>query len=143
MIKRLLNLTQVRFVLVGGTCAVFQVMLAYSILELLPIINPIIENIVNLVSFVTSVQFNFFLSTNYTWKERIGNPSPRQQFKNYIGFNSMMCGTLILNQSGFALVNLFIPALYAVIVGILLAALSNWFISSRLLFRSTKQGAHS
>lgn len=142
MIRQLLKLTKVRFVLVGGFCGGLQIALAYSMLEIFTEHDPITENFVNFFSFVIAVQCNYFLSTRFTWRENIGDLSTRhtrQKYKDYIGFNAMMLGTLLFNQSTFALVNKFVPALIAVVAGILVAALSNWLISSRILFRSNQQ----
>lgn len=124
-----------KFGLVGGGCGALQMAMLYFFVHTLNWHSPWQENAANVISFALSVQLNFWLSTNYTWKDRL-TPNTSQLFQRWLSFNTMMVATLLVNQAAFAISNLYAPALVAGVVGLAFASVANLVFSNLFVFRS-------
>lgn len=122
------------FVLVGGTCGLLQIAILAGLTRSGNIFSDQIgENIANVLAFALSVQLNFILSSNLTWKDKVVPGA--STLRLYFSFNAMMLGTLVVNQLVFALSNLYLPALVAGMFGIASAAVTNFVISGNFVFQ--------
>jgi putative flippase GtrA len=121
-----------RFVFTGGLCGLIQLVL-FTLLErggwlsLSPLIS-------NSVAFLLSAQVNFLLSVKLTWGDR--QPERRSGLlARWLTFHGSILGTALLNQLVFLLAHLFLPNLVAVVLGIAVAALANFVLLDRQVFR--------
>jgi putative flippase GtrA len=121
----------VRFVSVGGVASLLQLFLLYLIqLTGMP------KLLANFFAFEISTQVNFALSYFITWYDRTPEkPTVRYVIERLLGFNGMAVTTLIINMSVFALMLLYVHFMIAGAVAILVAATTNFIVSSRLIFR--------
>ena len=124
----------VRFVSVGGVASLLQLLLLYLIhLTGMP------KLLANFFAFEISTQVNFTLSYFITWHDRTPErPTIRYVIERLLGFNGMAVTTLIINMSVFALMLLYVHFMIAGAVAILVAAATNFIVSSRLVFRRRK-----
>ena len=120
-----------RFALVGGACGLAQLALLHGFVTLGGE-----EHLSNLVAFALSVQLNFFLSQFFTWRDR-WTPSlgPATLLRRLALFNGSATSTGLLNLGVFALTNVFLPYLPAAAIGIAVAAVANFTLNDRLVFR--------
>lgn len=120
-----------RFALVGGTCGLIQLGLLHVLVD-----AQVQENLANLAAFGMSAQVNFILSQFFTWRDRW---SPRLGLTSFISrlflFNGSVATTGVVNQSVFGLANLIIWYLPAAALGIAVAAVTNFLLSDRIVFR--------
>ncbi len=124
----------VRFVSVGGVASLLQLLLLYVIQ-----LTGISKLLANFFAFEISTQVNFTLSYFITWYDRTPEkPTARYVIERLLGFNGMAVTTLIINMSVFALLLLYVHFMIAGAVAILVAAATNFVISSRLIFRRRK-----
>lgn len=120
-----------RFALVGGTCGLIQLGLLHLIVQ-----GGVQENVANLIAFGISVQVNFVLSQFFTWRDR-WTPTlglPRLISRLFL-FNGSAATTGVVNQGVFGLANLLIWYLPAAALGIAIAAVTNFLLNDRLVFR--------
>jgi putative flippase GtrA len=124
----------VRFVLVGGTCGLVQL----SVLHALVVGPGMNERLANLlVAFPVSMEMNFVLSQFFTWRDRL-SPAlrPHRFLARLAMFNLSAISTSgVVNQGVFNLLNLFIWYIPAAALGILAAAVANFLLNDRLVFR--------
>jgi putative flippase GtrA len=122
----------VRFLTVGGVCGLIQL----TILHTLVAAGGVEVHIANLIAFVISMELNFVLHQLFTWRDRL---SPTLRRRRLLGrmaiFNISATTTLIINQGTFALFNLFIWYLPAAAIGICVAAVANFMLNDRVVFR--------
>ena len=120
-----------RFALVGGTCGLIQLGLLHVLVE-----AQVQENLANLAAFAISAQVNFILSQFFTWRDRwtTGLRPPRLISRLFL-FNGSVATTGVVNQSVFGLANLIIGYLPAAALGIAVAAVTNFFLNDRIVFR--------
>ena len=120
-----------RFALVGTTCALVQLGLLQILVQ-----GGVQENLANLIAFGVSIQVNFVASQFYTWRDRwtpaLG-PSPL--VRRLFLFNGSAATTGVVNQGVFGLANLLIWYLPAAALGIAVAAVTNFLLNDRLVFR--------
>jgi len=120
-----------RFALVGSTCGVIQLGLLHVLVE-----AQVQDNLANLAAFGMSAQVNFILSQFFTWRDRWA-PSlgPPRLISRLFLFNGSVATTGVVNQSVFGLANLFIWYLPAAALGIAVAAVTNFLLNDRIVFR--------
>lgn len=124
----------VRFVSVGGLASLLQLLMLYVIQ-----LTGVPKLLANFLAFEISTQFNFTLSYFITWHDRTPErPTVRYVIERLLGFNGMAVTTLIINMSVFALLLLYVHFMIAGAAAILVAATTNFIISSRLVFRRRK-----
>jgi putative flippase GtrA len=120
-----------RFALVGITCGLVQLGLLQVIVE-----GNVQENLANLAAFALSVQVNFTLSQLYTWRDRrMSTRGPPELVRRLFVFNGAAATTGVVNQGMFGLANLLIWYLPAAALGIAVAAVTNFLLNDRLVFR--------
>jgi putative flippase GtrA len=120
-----------RFALVGSTCGLIQLGLLHILVE-----AEVQANLANLAAFAISAQVNFILSQFFTWRDRWA-PSlrPSRLISRLFLFNGSVATTGVVNQSVFALANLIIWYLPAAALGIAVAAVTNFLLNDRIVFR--------
>jgi putative flippase GtrA len=122
-----------RFVLVGSICGAVQLaLLALFLRGGAPVVPA------NVVAFLLSAQLNFVLSTLFIWHDRrAGGGMTRGLIRRWLGFHGSIAGTAVLNQAVFVLALLVAPDLAASALGIGVAAVANFLLQDRLVFRRT------
>jgi len=121
----------VRFLSVGGVASLLQLLLLYLIQ-----LTGISKLLANFFAFEISTQVNFTLSYLITWYDRTPKkPTVRYVIERLLAFNGMAVTTLIINMSVFALMLFFVHYLVAGVLGIIAATITNFVVSSRLIFR--------
>lgn len=123
-----------RFVFTGGLCGLIQLLL-FTLLEhsgWLPLIA-------NTVAFLLSAQVNFLLSVKLTWGDRTLQQPQRRSglLARWLTFHGSILGTALLNQLVFLLAHLFLPSFVSVVLGIGVAALANFVLLDRQVFRTS------
>lgn len=116
-----------RFAAVGGLGAALQI----ALLALL-IGHGWDALLANVIAFLVSAQVNFALSATITWRDRArGAPL----WRRWALFHGSIAGTAALNQVVFILARLALPALLASAAGTAAAAIGNYLLGDRLVFR--------
>jgi len=121
-----------RFAVVGGTAGVIQLTLL-ALLErhgwpALP---------ANAVAFLCAAQVNFLLSATFTWGDRAHGVALRRR---WAAFHGSIAGMAVLNMLVFAVARTVWPSLVASGAGIVAAALGNFLLGDRLVFRGRAAG---
>jgi putative flippase GtrA len=124
-----------RFILTGSLAGLSQIGLLAVLLRLA--VSPLLANG---IAFLLAAQLNFLLSLLFTWRDRHEiNRASRQLLQRWLTFHGSILGTAILNQLIFALTQIRLPALLAAGLGIVSAAIANFFLMDRLVFRPSCQ----
>ncbi len=130
--RRLVALRPARFALVGATAAVVQL----ALLRLL-LVAGMWSVPADAVAFLVSAQVNFALSCVFTWRDR----NPRAAIvARWLGFHSAIAGTALLNVGVFAATVVVLPDLAASALGIVAAAVVNFVVADRAVFRPVADG---
>jgi putative flippase GtrA len=120
-----------RFILTGSLAGLSQLGLLAVLLRLA--VSPLLANG---IAFLLAAQLNFLLSLLFTWRDRHEiKLASRQLLHRWLTFHGSILGTAILNQLIFALTQSRLPALLAAGLGIGSAAIANFFLMDRLVFR--------
>jgi putative flippase GtrA len=129
--RRVLSARLVKFAMVGGTCAVVQLSILHGLVS-----ADVEEHLANLIAFIISMELNFALHQFFTWRDR-WSPTlhPVKLLSRLLLFNASASSTGVINQSVFAIFNLFIWYLPAAAIGIGVAAFTNFLLNDRLIFR--------
>jgi putative flippase GtrA len=121
----------VRFGTVGCTCAAFQLVA----LELLVRLGTELHA-ANVIAFLISTQVNFCLSSVITWRDRrVSLRQPVALLKRLAGYNVLALGSLLINQTVFAIALPNTHYLVAAALGILSGMLLTYAVSAVVLFR--------
>lgn len=91
----------------------------------------------NGVALVLSAQVSFVLSYAFTWRDR--RPAMRTRrtvLSRWATYQVAMAGTALLNLLVFAAVHTVLPLLAAAVTGSAVAALGNYTLNDRLVFRA-------
>ena len=120
----------IRFAIVGGICGLAQ--LAALAILLNTAIHPLVANV---VGFTLSAELNFVLSQTFTWRDRHLRDAHDTIARRWLTFHLCIGGTAVLNMAVFAGLRFELPDLLAAAVGILAAAVLNFFANDRLTFR--------
>ncbi len=128
-----------RFILTGSLAGLSQLGLLAMLLRLA--VSPLLANG---IAFLLAAQLNFLLSLLFTWRDRHAiTRASRQLLQRWLTFHGSILGTAILNQVIFALTQTRLPALLAAGLGIMSAAIANFFLMDRLVFRPSGQSQKS
>jgi putative flippase GtrA len=91
----------------------------------------------NAIAFLLAAQLNFILSSLFTWADRrTGQAIGRR----WLMFHGSIAGMAVLNMAVFAALRLVVPDLPASAAGIGVAAIGNYFIGDRVVFRAHAGG---
>ncbi|MGH2583650.1 MAG: GtrA family protein [Dehalococcoidia bacterium] len=88
----------------------------------------------NAVAFLLSAQLNFALSRWFTWGDRRKLGPARR----WLAFHGSIAGTALLNQCVFVVAQVATPDLVASALGIGAAAVVNFLLQDRLVFRGRR-----
>jgi len=116
-----------RFALTGGIAGVVQ-------LALLALLTrhgwPALA--ANGVAFLLAAQVNFVLSVTFTWRDRSDGRGP---WRRWLAFHGSIASMAVVNMLAFAVARAALPALTASALGIGVAAIGNFIVGDRLVFR--------
>lgn len=116
-----------RFALTGGLCGLLQLgLLALLVGRGWP------EVPANAVAFVLAAQVNFGLSAVFTWRDR---RTEHPWWRRWLAFHAAIAAMALVNQAVFLAAHTVVPALAAAATGIAVAALGNYLVGDRLVFR--------
>ena len=95
----------------------------------------------NAAAFLVAAQFNFILSSLFTWTDR---QTGQTIGRRWLLFHGSIAGMAVLNMAVFAAARLVVPDPAASAAGIGVAAFGNFFIGDHLVFRAraTGESAH-
>jgi dolichol-phosphate mannosyltransferase len=120
-----------RFVIVGGLCALLQLALLALLtrvgLGALP---------ANTAAYLLSAQANFALSDRFIWHDRRTEHAREGLGRRWLSFHASIAGTFLLNEMVFIVARLALPDLVAAAAGIGIAAIVNFIIQDALTFRA-------
>jgi putative flippase GtrA len=136
--RPLLWLRLVRFGLTGGAAAVIQV----GLLRLLVAfgVTPILANA---LGFIVSAQVNFLASQALTWADGPPDHALGESLsRRWVRFHEMIAGTAVINMLVFSVARLVLPDLAASAAGIGVAAIVNYALADRIVFRRRQPAAH-
>jgi len=118
-----------RFAIVGGTAALLQLVLLAALTD-----AGWHAALANVAAYLLSAQVNFALSTLFAWHDRhlaVRGALPRR----WLRFHGSITGTFALNQLVFLAARTALPTLVASALGIICAALINYLVFDRVVFR--------
>jgi putative flippase GtrA len=135
----------VRFAIVGGLAGLMQLALLKLLID-----HGWQALLANGVAFLLSAQCNFVMSCLFTWRDRgIGGTSRSGAQRDgsttggmllvarrWLAFHCSIASMALVNMVAFAVAQLVLPNVAAAAVGICVAAIGNFFIGDRLIFRS-------
>ena len=87
----------------------------------------------NAVAFLLAAQVNFAVSSLFTWRDR-RRTAPL--WRRWLAFHGAIAATALVNQSVFLATRTALPALMASAAGIAVAAVGNYLLGDRLVFRA-------
>jgi putative flippase GtrA len=87
----------------------------------------------NAVAFLLAAQVNFALSSLFTWRDRRRTAS---LWRRWLAFHGAIAAMALVNQGVFLAMRTVLPALAAAAAGIAVAALGNYLLGDRLVFRA-------
>jgi putative flippase GtrA len=121
-----------RFALTGGLSGLFQL----AVLALLtgrgwP------EFPANLLAFLPAAQVNFALSSLFTWRDR---RTAAPLWRRWLMFHASIAAMAVANQLVFLAAHTVLPTLPAAASGIAAAAVGNFLLGDRLVFRANRDG---
>ncbi len=116
-----------RFVITGGLAGILQLLLLKILID-----HGWDGFVANAVAFLLAAQLNFVLSSFFTWRDRL----PQHTIaRRWLVFHGSIAAMAVVNMAVFALMRLVLPDLMASAIGICAAAVGNFFIGDRLVFR--------
>lgn len=124
-----------RFALTGGLCGLLQLgLLALLVGRGWP------AAAANVVAFALAAQLNFGLSSVFTWRDR---PMDRPWWRRWLAFHAAIATMAVVNQGAFLAARTVLPPLVAAAAGIAVAALGNYLVGDRVVFRGRSPHAGS
>jgi putative flippase GtrA len=116
-----------RFVITGGLAGLLQLSLLKFLLD-----HGWNGLVANAMAFLLAAQLNFVLSSLFTWRDRL----PGQAIgRRWLVFHASIATMAVVNMAVFAVARTVLPDLAASAFGICVAAIGNFFIGDRLVFR--------
>jgi putative flippase GtrA len=92
--------------------------------------------VANIVAFLVAAQVNFLLSVTFTWADRRAIARSHETLlRRWVAFHGSITGTALLNQAAFAVDHVVLPTLLAASLGIAVAAVANFVMLDRFIFR--------
>jgi len=116
-----------RFALTGGVAGVTQLALLALLTR-----HGWLDLPANGVAFLLAAQVNFALSVTFTWRDRRDG---RSLGRRWLAFHGAIAGMAVVNMLVFAASRAVAPALVASLLGIGVAAVGNFVVGDRLVFR--------
>lgn len=96
----------------------------------------------NVVAFLLAAQLNFLLSSTVTWRDRAsGAGRGRDHGRRWLAYHGAIGGMAALNMLVYSMARHVAPVLAASALGIMAAAVGNFVVGDRLVFRS-RAAAH-
>jgi dolichol-phosphate mannosyltransferase len=140
MIKKLFQTKILKFLLGGGLATVLNIALIYLIIEKLGFNTALLRNIANVISIEISLILGFFIYRTWVWTG--GNWTIKEVLLRQLPLYHVSAGLAVISR-----IFLIFPILdwlkvnYAIntIIGALVSALINYFISDRFVFKTPKQ----
>jgi dolichol-phosphate mannosyltransferase len=135
VMKKLFQKRIVKFLVGGGVAAGFNLLLIFSLIELLGFDTPILRNIANVVSIELSLLFSFFLYRIWVWPG--GTWTVREVLGQQLPLYHIAAGSAVLIRILIVFPSLdWLGVNYAIntLIGVLLSAVINYVISDRLVF---------
>jgi putative flippase GtrA len=125
---------QARFIVVGGVCALLQLLFLFVLKQAGMASLPS-----NIAAYLLSAEVNFYLSDAYIWHDRRG-VGARGLGSRWLAFHLSIAGTFVVSQLVFLFGVAFVTYLVASALGIGVAAVLNFAIQDRLTFRTARRG---
>ncbi len=117
-----------RFAITGGLAGALQLLLLKVMLD-----TGVPALLANASAFLLAAQFNFLMSTLYTWRDRTCD---RTLGRRWIAFHGSIAGMAVLNLLVFSATRQVLPDLAASAAGIAAGACGNFLLGDRLVFRT-------
>lgn len=89
----------------------------------------------NVIAFALGAQINFVLSSLLTWRDR---HEGRPIWRRWLVYHGAILSMALVNMAVFASTRTLVPALLASALGIAAAALGNFVMGDRFVFRASK-----
>ena len=121
-----------RFALTGGVAGLSQ-------LALLALFTGRgwVPGTANVVAFLLAAQLNFLLSSTFTWRDRAsGAGRGRDHWRRWLAYHGAIGGMAALNMLVYSMARHVAPVLAASALGIVAAAVGNFVVGDRLVFRA-------
>lgn len=131
--RHILDRRITRFALIGVACAALQIALV-AVFEDLPI--PAL--LLNAAAFAVAAQLNFVLSSRFTWSDRASS----SVLWRWLAFLGAIAGTAAVNMGVFVLARSALGDVAASAAGIAVAAVLNFVIGDRAIFRAVAAADH-
>jgi len=91
----------------------------------------------NVVAFLLAAQLNFLLSSTFTWRDRAsGAARGRDHWRRWLAYHGAIGGMAALNMLVYSMARHVAPVLAASALGIVAAAVGNFVVGDRLVFRA-------
>jgi len=120
-----------RFAITGGSAGLIQL----GLLHRLEAVG-VTPTVANALGFLMSAQVNFLLSQLFTWADRPLDATVGESIGwRWARFHLAISGTAALNMLVFAVAGLALPDLVASAAGIGAAAVANYLLADRVVFR--------
>jgi putative flippase GtrA len=117
-----------RFALTGGLAGLLQLgLLALLVGRGWPAVPA------NAVAFLLAAQLNFAVSSLFTWRDRQGTVP---LWRRWLAFHGAIAAMALVNQGVFLAARTALPTLAASAAGIAVAAVGNYLLGDRLVFRA-------
>jgi putative flippase GtrA len=121
-----------RFALTGGLAGLFQLALLALLMG-----RGWPELPANVIAFLLAAQVNFALSSLFTWRDR---QATAPVWRRWLMFHASIAAMAVVNQLVFLAARAVLPTLVAAAVGIAVAAVGNFLLGDRLVFRASWTG---
>jgi putative flippase GtrA len=119
-----------RFVVTGGLSGITQLVLLKLFTD-----QGVHALPANAAAFLLAAQVNFALSNLFTWRDRGAGRGP---WRRWLVFHGSIAGMAVVNMAVFAVARTTMPDPAASITGIGAAAVGNFLIGDRLVFRTRR-----
>ncbi len=119
-----------RFIVTGGIAGLLQL----GLLDLFTRLAGWHPIPANMVAFIVAAQVNFLLSTYFTWRDR---QQQERLVTLWLSFHGSILGTALVNNLVFIVARMAMPTLLASALGIAIAAILNFALLNRFVFRQS------
>jgi dolichol-phosphate mannosyltransferase len=124
-----------KFLIVSGSAVALNLLLLFLMVRYLGFSSPFLQNVANALSMELSIIYNFFMSRAITWGHRHKEKGIKM-FIQLLGFNATIGVTILMRLALFpSLQHADVPYLLNATIGIALAAIFNFFIYDRWVFK--------
>jgi len=137
MIKKFFSYKLLKFLIGGGVAALFNLYLIFVMIEQLGWNDPFLRNLANAIAIELSLIFSFFIYRTWVWSG--GNWNIKDVLMRQIPLYHLSAGSAVVLRVFFvfpALDWLKVDYRLNTLIGVLLSAFLNYFISDRLVFKN-------